>query len=291
MNSGAEIANQTKTLASIFQKKNNGPIPRSRLPSKILGANSYQNRRRIKKPYGSFVQILVSDKKSLSSFVESLKEEIKKKVDENSEDSVLIANFSKKFSDLYIEWNELMNFMLDKIKELDKKYMSLDYFGFKEKLAHNLLNISLSFIIIDDETIKNKINLFFEILEPTMNQISCMTKRLLELDKNHSVLLTQNNNTISTIQAIKNNIKVLVKTVGQKHSIDKETLENDLLDMINKHEEIENKIMDVILDKKQCNERIRTEYHSLENCLQFDYFMHDDWCPYLDVDIIRKFKN
>lgn len=255
---------QTKSLASIFEKKDN------------LSKQQHHHNNQTTAKYGSFINLAVPDKKSLTSFVESIRKEITKKATEKVIDRDKQINiFTQKFSKSFVEWNELMNLMSKKITIIDKKYMVLNYFGLKEKLAHHLLNISLSFVMIGGQTVSDKIKIFFELLEPTMNKISLETKVLLELDRSHSLFLTKINNITYLIQTLK------------KNPVDQSSIEP----IIKEKQMLENNIINIINEKKQCYEKIRLSFCSLENCLQFDYFLHDDWCPYLDIDIIKKFKN
>ena len=240
------IHNKTISLTSILRKntKNN-------FGSGTTNLNS--------KPHLNSKPNLNSKPKSLYLFVESLRQDIIKRVNEPT-DNLDLINFQEKFKEVQVEWSNMMNIMAKKINELDKRYMLLNYFDFKERIAHHLLNISLSFIV--SRTLYTEITNFFSLLESVLNTILLQTKKSLELDKKHSIILSRMNSIISTLK---------------KFTKEYQCLEDNIVTIIN--------------EKKQCNEIIRNAFYSLENCFEFDYFVHDNWCPYLDINIVDKLIN
>lgn len=100
----------------------------------------------------SFQSHLV-DRNSLVYYITNLKNEITIRGQEEihfdiGPDVNLLNKFQKKFTEVRKSWNNLMDLLIKIFDDIDKKYKQHNYFGLRERLVHEILNISLSYIII-----------------------------------------------------------------------------------------------------------------------------------------------
>jgi hypothetical protein len=231
-----------------------------------------------------------------------------------------IKKFQEKFSKISQDWIGLMDFMLKKFLEVDDQHSNNDYYGFKNILTNHILNISLSFIIIggdtnhgdgidnlfanqiilpsenkpDKPTIRQKIKKFFSFLPKTMDKISVEYREILKLDRQHSEYLENEEYAISLIQTLNTNIRQQKKDINETTdktkkkelqeilSEDQKSLQQALVDK----EVFEKKIQETIDKKNFKTASIKTIFNDLTRCLDFNYFMHDIWCPTLDYEIM-----
>jgi hypothetical protein len=251
-------------------------------------------------------------------------------INKNEIDVKSMEQFQKKFGERYKSWETIMDCILEKVRELDKRYMFDEYFGYKKVLLQCIINISLSLIIIGNDfgtasgidnlkyqmrekycyyklTIGDQIRIFLGRLLPSMERVANDYKKISKLNENHTLCLQENNILISQIQTLKTAIRVLVKKIKttdenlenkfmiqdenekENPNIIKSKLENSrisLANMLSKQSQLEKKIEGLIDAKRRYKETIKKEMYSLINTLQFCYFMHDDWFPLLDNDLI-----
>lgn len=261
------------------------------------------------------------DKNSLTFIFTDIKKQITNKkniVPETKTESINI--FQQKLEKSFIAWNSMTDFILKKILELDNKYLSDNFFGFRDLLIYNIMNILLSFIIIGADTktgkgidnlngpcplilesnnnqltVKQQIILFLKMLPTVMEQINQTNKQILKLEKNRTLYLQENNSIDLSIQIQKDelnkqiaNARVVIKNkvIVSPHLTQKnDTIEN----LLDTKKNIENKIQNIVNKKTQLKNKINEKFSSLTDCIQFSYFMHDDWFPSLDSDLWPSF--
>ena len=344
---------QSKSLASILGKKKNAPNAldtfnsstrtyerrgsyEPRIPEQhkkqFLDPNittSFEVKNRQIELNSNAEPITKYDKNSLAYAVHLLKEKIMEKaimpVDKLSrEDVMLFQKFQEKFADncenapVSRKWLALMDYILLKVKDLDRKYMSDNYFGYKKFLLYHIINISLSYIIIGGETtttttgdglnipsfngknstgsnqtIFGKINKFIKHIPIFMEKISNNHREIRNLDQQHTYFLEQDSAIDSTIHTLRANTKSQEKELDKKLSKDnkdalnrsleenKQTLEKTL----QRKAALATKIKDVIDKKNNLENDNKSEFRILDKYIQFNYFMHDDWCPPLDYGL------
>ena len=234
-------------------------------------------------------------------------------------DIKFLQKFHNNFSENFEKWNELMDNILNLVIELDKKCLSENYYGFKEALISEIINISMSYIIIGRETIsgvgidnlrnhtmkygdenkltiEQKINIFLKNLPDTMDKNSIVNQEILKLDRNHSQILQEESKTDYLIKTLRANIKLQEKNMKIKSKADekkliKENMEENkqsLEDALYKLSILKKDIENIIAKKKVQQDIINANFHRLFNYLEFDYFMHDDWSPILDSGLFPK---
>lgn len=198
----------------------------------------------IERPERKWIKPVINnnyDKNSLTFIFTDIKNKIIEKKMRGAETKS--ANiFQQKLEKTFIAWSKMMDFILVKLLMLDNKYLSQNFFGFKELLIYNIMNISLSFIIIGATTktgsgidnlngpsttilenkknkqltIKQQISLFLELLPIAIEQISQNNKRILQLENEYTCYFQEYNNIIASIQIQKNEYLI------QKNESDKQ---------------------------------------------------------------------
>jgi hypothetical protein len=260
------------------------------------------------------------EKNSLAAIVENLQEKITARglnpinKDYHLDDLKLLEKFQKNFRDVRTSWNSFMEILLEKMVEIDNKYLSYNYFNYKESLVQHLTNISMSFIVIGSDTrsgngidnvtgpcdsvdddnnrpsLIKKINAFMKRLPMTMERISREHQQILKFDREHTQLLQDDSLTTNLIQTLRLSIKTQEKDIkadlnNEEKKAIQESLEQNKDSLRSASQtkiELEKKIKDTIEKKKAAQNMIQTEYYRVTSYLQFSYFVHDNWCPPLD---------
>ncbi|MEM3063048.1 MAG: hypothetical protein QW303_05855 [Nitrososphaerota archaeon] len=259
--------------------------------------------------------IQVFDKKTLAYAVIVIRENIISRINYpmqsiHEHDRILMENFRKKFAELNRSWNVLMDFMLEKMKEIDDKYKSYNYFGLKERLLNEIVNISLSYIVIGPDanqgngidnlngltlnfinvkpTIRDKIRHFLHILPAKMQIISENTREIMELDAEHAKLLNEKNNIISQNEILKRTIKSMEHD-RKKCVDDLDKIRNHISETNSKIQKIEEMITNIISKKNAANHYIHDIVIKIFSITNFSYFMHDDWFPQMDHNLLPQY--
>ena len=236
------------------------------------------------------------------------------------EDAERMKTFKIKFIDQQESWHGLMNHIIKQLELVDKKYKSEteDYFGIKEQLISEILNISLSYLIIGGETksgngidnckgtadmstnignrptIRNKIKLFLRILPEKINLVAKNHQNRKQLDSNHSKFLHEKGTIVSYIESLRKTIKTQekdiqkIKDADARESVMESLNENKdhLKQSLIKLKTIEENINNVIANKNNEMIIMRTTICELFQVIDFSYFMHDDWCSALDHGLL-----
>ncbi|MEM0354249.1 MAG: hypothetical protein QXW79_01570 [Thermoplasmata archaeon] len=254
----------------------------------------------------------IFDKNSLAYAVTVVRENIISRISYpiqsiHEHDRVLMENFRRKFAELNSSWNVLMDFMLEKMKEIDDKYKSYNYFGLKEKLLNEIINISLSYIVIGPNakqgdgidnlnglslnfidkrpTVYDKIRYFLHILPAKLQIILESTRDIMELDNEHTRLLNEKNDIISQIEVLNRTIKsmgVHRKRCGN----DLDEIRNHISEARSKIQKIDEMITNIISRKNVANHYIHDIVIKIFSITNFSYFMHSDWFPQLDQNLL-----
>ncbi len=262
----------------------------------------------------------------VSYFQREIYERATKNIFENlhPNDINAMKNFQEKFSKVSGVWKGLMDFMMKKFSEIDAVHIYNDYYGYKDILTSHILNMSLSFIIIGGDTycgdgidnfilykeniketsdtntakqtIREKIKKFLLHLPTVMNKISGVHNEILNFNREHSNCLENVEYATSLIQTLKTHIKKQQDEITRcnknkirelQESLDenKESLQQAIFNK-NLHEK---KIQEIIDKKNMKNSLIKEYFNELSRSLNFSYFMHDDWCPPLEYEIMPIF--
>lgn len=234
--------------------------------------------------------------------------------------------FQKIFAQVLGDWKGLMDHMIKKFCEIDAHHINNDYYGYRYILSTHILNMSLSFIIIGGDTncgdgidnllvtniippedvnnvskptIRQKIKRYFILLPKVMEKISREYDEILRYDREHTKCLENEEYATSLIQTLNSSIKQHKKDIGKaSNKTDKKKLEESLsetqksleLAIFNKNT-YEKKIQKIIGEKRNKNISIKNIFNELIKCLNFNYFMHDIWCPALEYQIMPTFEN
>lgn len=235
----------------------------------------------------------------------------------------LMLKFQNKFIQTYKSWYRLMISIQKQMSHLDKKYNSSDYFGLKNILVHHLFNIMVSFILIGPDTksgsgidnlngykfeknnyqdnsdndtkpsINDQITIFFEILPEQLLSISNKTAEIKKCDDDQFQLLKQTKNLGQRIENLKKTIKKQTNEINKGTDknmlklIEKQLQKNNesLKLAIHDNKELDNKINNIIIVKKECLGSIKQSIDDLAASLKFSFFMHDEWYYQLDHGI------
>ena len=106
-------------------------------------------------------------------------------------DVLTSVRFCKRFHDCKNQWEKMMDKMAMITAEIDAKYLAHNYLGLKESITINLLNISLSFIIIGEDSTSG----------PGINGIKTDAYSLNGLLSNDCTYHNINNYTVSEISS------------------------------------------------------------------------------------------
>ncbi|AAV50971.1 hypothetical protein MIMI_L711 [Acanthamoeba polyphaga mimivirus] len=252
----------------VFSRPNVKPSNTQSLQARVNMANSY-------------------DRNSLAWIVECLKTEVMNRglnsINQNlhSSDIELLKNFKTKFTNYQNNWNGLMGFMMKNIVKIDDKYMLHNFFGIKEIVVNQIINISLSYILIG-APIENEIKLFILNTVPlAFNTIHVINTKISKINRTIEELSSQKQYNSYTIQEFESEIKTNPK-IKNNHTKEK------LLKLHSEQKSLSEKINKLSGEKDIEQSMINNEIYKLVTGLSFNYFMHDDWCPPLDNNIIKE---
>lgn len=277
---------------------------------RMYQSNNYQLELNAKSINNNSYPIQLCSKNSLEMDIKYIKHKIIEKgtckIDNDDINAEFIKHFQKKFKENYKTWETHMNNIFERVRELDKLYISEDYFGLRKILLKYIINISLSLIIIGNDikimsqvnnchdnkiTISDQIHIFLMKLLPSMEKISDNHKETSKLNEEHSRYLRKNDMLVSRIQLLKRIIRIEEKKLDNGVP-DMEKLNNSkmlLEDALSEQYNLNKKINKLITIKRGFHEARKQELHSLLNILQFNYFIHEDWFPFLDQDMITEY--
>lgn len=233
------------------------------------------------------------------------------------EDKILMTKFQHTFSEKYDQWGSLINFILEQVNELDKNYLADNYFGFTEKILGHIANIGLSYLIIGCDmtsgsgidnftrpnmtndikqicqeklSVRQQIALYFQLLPKKMELIAKEFPKFAPIKAKHLKYLQKSSDCTASIQTLRDTIAKQKKDISKQK--DEETLKLMKENLANNQDALEKiivqqkgfdeKIKTKILEMKNIENVVHREFSVLENTLQFNYFMHDDWCSPLD---------
>jgi len=165
-----------------------------------------------------------------------------------------ILNIKHKYYQKINRWNNLTKIIMEKTSCIEQQYRDFDFFGLKNEYAYTILNILLSYIILDHtlildgihypyKTIEHKIYNFIDLVLSYFNDINMVYTEIKKLEKEHSWLSYKN-----------------VTKTNQ--------------DSYNRYQ----------INLGNIKSRMFKE-------LDFNYLMHDDWFPALDSDLLPELKS
>lgn len=295
---------------------------------KLFNPLDTDNRTNAIKVVTAKTSVFVPDKKSLVAVVGYIKHKILILIDDliknaNSYDITKISNFKKKFSENQESWTSLIDFMIKRLIDIDKKHSLENYYGYglREILINHLLNINMSVIMmgpdakngdgidnvtspsvllvghikidydrnpysaVDDKkkTIANMIKLFFKRLGPALDKISSYHNEINTLTKKIADNNIQKNILDTKLQTISMAIKKEKKLNDGDTDIGsmEENFDEIQQDKINMETDINN----FITSRKNFLILIQREIYTLSSFLKFNYFMHNSWSEWLEIDI------
>ena len=265
------------------------------------------------------------DKKSLAHFVNELRKGIVSIANEknhkniNAYDIPILENFSQLYLDpeTKSDWHKMMDCIMEKIIELDKQYLSLNYFGLKEKITLNLINICFSHIIIGRNTkygegIDNLYEPIYDFNRKPINRNSDpLYKRIKTYVKYLPIILKiigQNNQNIFISTRLNKELDYKNTSINSNililNTMIKKQKKNGIVNSVNvNNDNNETKLEKLFIEQadleKQINQNniqindwkkdTQSKISELEKCIDFDYFMHSSWCSALDNAIPYRF--
>ena len=324
----------SRSIASLLGKKSepqifsNNDLPRDGLLEKSSNISGIDNTTRIDRPLIRPSTQTFDNKNGLAAFVEQLKEKLIKKfknpIDEDIyySDTPHMIQIQSKFNATYESWLKFMNVLQTLATELDTKYESKNYLGYKSQLIMEFLNIAISFFIIGIEskygsgidnrhgpgpiifdvhnplkpTVKMSIESYFEAIIPTFEKIAENQKFVLAIDSQYEMHKRQ-------LDAINSNIGTCEGSIAkQTKNLEKFTEENEiqmtknsisqikqtLKGYLDKKKILDDKINKFINDKKVIQNSIHKDHKSLSDLLCFNYFLHEDYYAGLDSGILGR---
>lgn len=246
-------------------------------------------------------------------------EDISPELHEN--DIMMMQNFQKKYQELSEPWDKLMKSMIQKVESFEKRYQPNDYFDIRDILLGHLVNISLSYILIGPDTktgygidnyrnslqikskpknltINEKIVNFIDILPSELKSIHRNSGKLIELhgrrDNNAGKIKNVKESILkleqlinSQEQDLKKN-KVSMQNEKTRNMMNKSIQDNQTI-INSKNKEIQTlkeKEQEFNLNEEKIHGMIKKNLECLSIVLDFDYFMHNEYCPVLDHGLI-----
>lgn len=226
-------------------------------------------------------------------------------------DKQCLERFQEKYKQIKIKWDELTLYIIDKMNILDKRYKDANYFGLKDMIINTIADVLMSYIILDEtkqqdlpytygkrnsicEIDKNSMEFKIKnFIDTLLNKFEIIEQLNIEMN-NVNILYSEYLNTSQKkkleIEHIENNIKQLKKdNKTQDTTLNKEINNNETL-LLEKNNELNNineklnKIVEITNKTTKNIDKVKSEIFKI---IDFNYFMHDDWCPQLD-DIIPK---
>ena len=170
-------------------------------------------------------------------------------------DVLTSVRFCQRFHDCKSQWEKMMDKMAMITAEIDAKYLAHNYLGLKDSITVNLLNISLSFIIIGEDStsgpgingIKTDSPIGLLVYNSTYHNNNNYT--VSEISTNYLNMLLSHMDTMvihyKTIPRLENNILSYEKKIR-----DEQSLIEDLLERIKKIESKTQKTNDSNTDDK-----------------------------------------
>ncbi|BCS82898.1 hypothetical protein QLL95_gp1225 [Cotonvirus japonicus] len=325
-----EISNTKRSFSSIFGTKT---VPKNNtchnndinvvLVNKNIEnfdnvTNNDSNCRRLTTSIINFKSLQPSyDENSLAWVVVTMKSEIQKRSDYipnlDTHDQEKFLVFKQKFLNSKNKWDSLMNDMLKLMINVDNTCKMYDYFGIKDLLIQQIINISLSYIIIGEST-KILIKEFFVRLPIIIKNIYSSFKKIYEVNQknnefNNEKMLLQNyiDNLQSQIKLFKEELTVhtqeLKTTIKNKTKLQLKLKSDINIQEINNNieqnqEQINTYVnrqlqMDINISKNNSNIEptksiMLDDIYILSSIITFNYFSHNDWFPSLDINFLQK---
>lgn len=239
-------------------------------------------------------------------------------------DNSNIKNFQVKYQQVSDRWNNLMSIILNTTKTMDKKYLQYAYYNaIHNELMLTILNITLSYIIIGPDarsgpgidnidrydyckyvtqielskrmTVEQSINSFIHALTINLDKIFTNSLIINDIHDDHlehfiahkKKIIPEIHQLEQTIQAQSNRINSITD-VDMTNAIMKDTSRHkELL----QHAKDELSMLNTKIDKfkadidKYQSEIMSIKYRLFKN-INFCYFMHDDWYPSLEYELL-----
>lgn len=229
------------------------------------------------------------DIQSLCFFVQTLRRKITSRFSGSINpliwysDSDIMIRIQKKFTQIRPSWEKLMDMIIEQVTITDNKYMATNYFGFKDLLMTDILNISLSYIIIGKDTIngygidnvdglndrfdmlfennsvvgltiEQQITDFFEKMHFSLEKMILPFKSISESNKTHSAFLQQKATIVSNVQYLRSTIKVQEKELDELEKDNKKNKNKEPTELT--PEEIDQMKQNLIINKSSLREGI-----------------------------------
>lgn len=261
----------------------------------------------------------------ISTMVDTIEERSRNKFHGNlGLDDHKFENFQFKFNRVYFSWKLLINKIIELVNDIDAKYKKYKYFGLYEQLINTFLNIIVSYIIIGPNNnskldinapnlisrtemdpykyttsnfvIEKKIEIFLHNLPIKLELICEFHKAIKELGENYLILIKLRDKTILDIENLNKIIKtqtidskkeqnVEFKKVIQQNLEENKKIIRDKKKLLN---DTNNKINKILDEKNKSTNSIIFAVSQTFEIIDFNYFMYDDWYPYLDYKLVQK---
>ena len=234
-------------------------------------------------------------------------------------DTSCMLRIQSKFKELYKPWLKFMDVLQNLATELDTKYESKNYLGYKDYMKTDFLNIAVSFFIIGPEsrsgnginnlngpgpifiiddsskpTVRMHIESYFDAIMPTFEKIHDNQKSIMIFDSEHGKYKRQLDTINSNIGACQGSLKKQTKDLEKlvednqvemaRNSI--KQIKKTLREYLDKKKVLEDKIDVIINKKKEIQNLIFREYDVFRNLLHFCYFFHEDYCSSIDSKLL-----
>ncbi|AQN68081.1 hypothetical protein [Saudi moumouvirus] len=305
-------SNEKRTLFSILNRKKtsienklvntNKQVPLSVNSGYVVNSTNQVNSNDDRRSFiNSYTNNMVPETKSYNkNSLAYISETIRQKVTERCtiknkfldlEDLQAWERINKKFEEKQNDWNHMMDFILKHMIILDEKYIQYNHLDIKNLIRDQLVNISFSYIILDDSnTFKQNIIEYIKSLDTFMIEMhQCkikLSKLNLQFSKYQNIKKDNFKNIAQCEQKIKSSNISHNETIINKKNI--ETYKKSI-------EEAEQMLRSLDKNKETYNQTILDNIYFINTNLKFNslssYFMHDDWIPSLDNNIFPSGKN
>lgn len=266
-------------------------------------------------------------------YIDTLKKIIINKASEPqiliSQEKELYLIFQNKVKDNMNEWLLMIQNMMHKFELIDamysqdkKKYPLINktedslYYGFKEKLIHDIANMLISYILIGENTregsgmyddnndsiidmINNylvNLNNVFEFIShkyPERQKKYCnhsnLNRKKNDFKLKHENMLKLNSDLLNDYNFVKKKDRLVKKEEALAY-IKKQIINNNnlLAELKVLQLDIEKELSSVNEERSSIDKVINQKYDELSSCLKFSYFMHDGWCSSIDRNVYPK---
>lgn len=231
-----------------------------------------------------------------------------------------LKNFKEKFNKYSDRWETMMNELLKQFDQIDLCYSSNNYFTYKKHFINDIINISISYILLGPDTdsgdgidniegpyiilskhrlsVSKRVQNYLNNLVPKTKNMNDIYQEVLKLDIKHNQLVEDKKLTEKLIKTLEINIKTQEKDI--KANLDKDNINalkknleenrNSLKIAIEKNNNLQSDIDKNNMNIKNIKNEINKIYYSgFGKFVTFNYLMHNDYCPSLDYGLYSHF--